>query len=224
MRYMKLLVKAEANPRLADTRDEDARLPIHWAVSYNHPAIVRLLVQTKTFDADAQDGSGWTALLIASSLRDGDELVDLFLSKGADVNAKNFSGQTALHFCASKNNLEVARTLIRHKASTRIKDKRDQLPIHRAAAVGSAPMTQLLIDHKSPLNATDSAGHTALHHAISEGHGDTAMLLLRAGAESDKQDTDGKLAIQLAPDQKIRKYILQSAEREGIDVVTVVKK
>ncbi|KAI9832747.1 MAG: hypothetical protein M1826_001306 [Phylliscum demangeonii] len=171
---------------------------------------MRLLVQMKTFDAKTQglsprhnawDGSGWTVLMIASSLRDGDKPVDLFLSKGADVNAKNFSGQSALHFYASKNNLEVARTLIRHKASTRIKDKRDQLSIHRAAAVDLSLMTQLFIDHKSPLNATDSAGHTALHHAISEGHRDTAMLFLGAKAESNKQDTDGKLAIKLAPDQ-----------------------
>ena len=39
--------------------------------------------------------------------------------------------------------------------------------------------------------------------AISEGHGDTALLLLRAGAEADKKDVDGHLAIDLAPDTKV---------------------
>ena len=39
--------------------------------------------------------------------------------------------------------------------------------------------------------------------AISEGHGDTAMVLLKAGAE-DKRDGDGNLAIDLAPDRKVR--------------------
>jgi hypothetical protein len=34
-----------------------------------------------------QDGSGWTPLMIAVSLKDGEDLVDLFLQKGADVNA-----------------------------------------------------------------------------------------------------------------------------------------
>lgn len=43
-----------ANPRLANRRDEDDRLPIHWAVSYNHLSIVSLLVQSKGFDVDAQ--------------------------------------------------------------------------------------------------------------------------------------------------------------------------
>ncbi|KAI4161142.1 MAG: hypothetical protein L6R39_000102 [Caloplaca ligustica] len=200
-------------------RDDDERLPIHWAISNNHQAIVDLLISRKDFDADVQDGSGWTLLMIASSLKEGDALVDLLLSKDADVNMTNFNGQTALHFCASKNNLDTARKLIAHKASARVKDKRQQLPLHRAAAVGSVPMVSLLLENRSPLNATDVAGYTALHHAISEGHGDTALVLLRAGAETDKRDMDGHLAIDLAPDTKIKKFVLQSAEREGIDLV-----
>ncbi|KAI4103954.1 MAG: hypothetical protein LQ339_004071 [Xanthoria mediterranea] len=234
-----------ANPRLATTKDDDERLPIHWALSNTHEAIVQLLVSRKDFDPDVQDGSGWTPLMIASSLREGETMVDLLIAKDADVNIKTQKPnefkppkfrlqrtafyitdilridhliQTALHFCASKNNLDVARKLIARKASARVKDKRGQLPLHRAAAVGSVPMVNLLLDNQSPLNATDVANYTALHHAISEGHGDTALVLLKAGAEVDKVDVDGNLAIDLAPDTKIKKFILQSAEREGIDL------
>ena len=79
----------KANPRLATQKDDDERVPLHWACSYNHWSIVELLVARKDFDADVQDGSGWTPLMIASSLPEGDELVDLLLAKGADVNAKS---------------------------------------------------------------------------------------------------------------------------------------
>ena len=79
----------QANPRLATRKDEDERLPLHWACSYNHLPIVELLVSRKDFDPDVQDGSGWTPLMIASSLAEGDDLVDLLLSKEADVNAKS---------------------------------------------------------------------------------------------------------------------------------------
>ncbi|MCJ1236522.1 Ankyrin-2 [Varicellaria rhodocarpa] len=208
-----------ANPRLATLRDDDERLPIHWALSFNHPSIVEMLVSRKDFDPDVQDGSGWTPLMIAASLPEGDELVDLLLKKEADVNVKNYQGQTALHFSTSKTNIDVARKLIAHGASARVKDKRGQLALHRAAAIGSVPMIKLLLEHKSPLNATDVAGYTALHHAISEGHGDSALCLLSSGVEIDKIDIDGHLAIELAPDSKIRKFIIQSAEREGIDLV-----
>ncbi|RDW66190.1 putative proteasome regulatory particle subunit protein [Coleophoma cylindrospora] len=209
-----------ANPKLADQKDDDERLPIHWAVSYGHLDIAILLASQKNFDPDVQDGSGWTPLMIAVSLKDGEELVDLLLRKEADVNSKNFNGQTALHFTASKNNLDVARKLLDSKppASTRVKDKRGQYAIHRAAAVGSVPMVELLLKNRSPLNPSDIAGQTPLHHAIAEGHGDTAVALLKAGAETDKKDVDGCLAMELAPDAQVKKFILQTAEREGIDL------
>ena len=33
-----------------------------------------------------QDASGWTPLMIAASVKDGEKVVDLLLAKGADVN------------------------------------------------------------------------------------------------------------------------------------------
>ena len=93
-----------------------------------------------------------------------------------------------------------------------------QYALHRAAAIGSVPMINLLVKHKSPLNATDSDGQTALHHAVAEGHGDAAVTLLKAGAETDKQDLEGKLALDLAPDKEVRKYIERMAENEGIEL------
>lgn len=131
------------------------------------------------------------------------------------------------------------RTLIAHKCSARVKDVRGQLPLHRAAAVGSLPILKALLeDGKSPVNATDRDGLTALHHAISEGHGDAAILLLKSGAEADKRDNEGKMAIDLVPANKVclsvcppsfaapnlrdslqvKQYILQTAERDGIEL------
>ena len=65
--------------------------------------------------------------------------------------------------------MDVARDLILHQASARVRDKRGQYPLHRAAAKGSVPMVQLLLDNKSPINAADVAGYTALHHGMELG-------------------------------------------------------
>lgn len=66
---------------------------------------VDLLVTVKDFDPDVQvynrhfmamnrtemiqDASGWTPLMVASSLPEGDMFVDILLQKGADVNIKS---------------------------------------------------------------------------------------------------------------------------------------
>ncbi|KAF2428859.1 putative proteasome regulatory particle subunit [Tothia fuscella] len=207
-----------ANPSLATRRDEDERLPLHWAVSYNHMPIVQLLVEWKDFDVDAQDSIGWTPLMMASSRKDSDEILDLLLARGADVNKTNNNAQTPLHFATSKNSLTTARKLIIAGASTRKKDKRQQLPLHRAAAIGSVPMLKLLLDNKSPMNATDIDSFTGLHHAISEGHGDAALFLLKEGINWRKEDREGNVALKLCPDEKIKTFILTSAEREGIEL------
>ncbi|KAI7377245.1 hypothetical protein KC328_g14506, partial [Hortaea werneckii] len=207
-----------ADKRLANRRDDDDRLPIHWATSSNQLPIAEILADQKDFDVDAQDGAGWTPLMIAASLKDAEPLVDFLLSKGADVNAKTNNGQVALHFTASKSNIDVARKLIEHKATARVKDKRGQLPLHRAAAVGHVPLIKLMLENRSPVSATDMDGSTALHHAIAEGHGDAAVVLLKAGAETDKRDGSGMLAIDLAPDGKVRDYIERAAQEEGIEL------
>lgn len=78
---------------------------------------------------------------------------------------------------------------------------------------------KLLLENKSPINATDMDGSTALHHAIAEGHGAAAAVLLKAGCETDKRDASGALAVDLAPDPKIRSYVLRAAEEEGIELL-----
>jgi len=45
------------------------------------------------------------------------------------------------------------------------------------------------------------------------------VALLKAGAEIDKRDRSGALAIDLAPDAKIRGFIVKAAEEEGIDLL-----
>lgn len=85
-----------AKPKLASLADDDERLPIHWATSFNHKSIVDLLLtylgkdpKQGGFEIDVQDGMGWTPLMIACSVKDGEEIVELLVGRGADVNAKS---------------------------------------------------------------------------------------------------------------------------------------
>ncbi|TFB06350.1 hypothetical protein CCMA1212_002330, partial [Trichoderma ghanense] len=222
----------KTDPKLSKRKDDDGRYAIHWAASSNSHEIVLLLANQASFDPDIQDDSGWTPLMIAASVPNSEPILNLLLQRGADVNIKNNSGQliplkrlthlkSALHFVASKKNLDVARLLLAATppASTRVRDRRGQYPIHRAAAVGSVPMVTLLLRNRSPLNVADSEGFTPLHHAVAEGHGDTAVALLKEEADFTLKTNEGELAIDLAPDKEVRQFIIQGAEREGISLV-----
>ncbi|CAJ0546402.1 Ff.00g098750.m01.CDS01 [Fusarium sp. VM40] len=215
---LKVRAQSPFNPKLSQRKDDDGRYPIHWAASSNNFDIVQLLANQQSFDADVQDESGWSPLMISASVPDSETVLKLIISKDADVNLKNSAGQTALHFVSSKKNLDIGRILIDNGASTRVRDRRGQYPIHRAAAAGSVPIVNLLLKNKSPLNPADNEGYTPLHHAIAEGHGDTAVALLKEGADFTLKTNAEELAMDLAPDKEVRRYILQGAEREGIEL------
>lgn len=215
------------SPKLTLKPDEDGRLPLHWAcTTASLPTIQAVLDATpsRSLDTviDAQDSSGWTPLMIASSLPSsaGLEVVNLLLSRDADPKMPSNTGGTALHFATSKQNNDIVKRLLEAGASARVKDKRGQLPLHRAAAVGNVVLVKLLLGAgRSPIDATDGDGMTGLHHAISEGHGDVAVALLKDGADSGKKDSDDRLAIDCAPGGTVRAYVMRQAEMEGIDVI-----
>lgn len=56
----------QANPKLAERKDDDERLPIHWAVSYGHLDIAVVLAAQKNFDPDVQVGGKflWSMIII----------------------------------------------------------------------------------------------------------------------------------------------------------------
>lgn len=207
----------QEQPELCLTKDLDSRYPIHWACSFQHEAIVDLLLhQMKKVDLDdLLDDSGWSALHIACSVGNL-ELVTKLMNHTIkpDVNLQTSQGVTGLHLACSKQHFSVARYLVDNGASTRIKDSRSQLPLHRAASVGSIPLVKLLCDQKSPVNVKDIQGWTPLFHALAEGQGDVAVLLvLEYSAEyKDIQDVSGKYPIDVVPDDKVKEYFLKNVQ------------
>ncbi|MBE3049407.1 hypothetical protein IMZ48_44295 [Candidatus Bathyarchaeota archaeon] len=55
--FMLSLTLAKEAPTQVSAKDEDGRLPIHWAASSNSAAIVQMLSDVRGFDPDVQVGS-----------------------------------------------------------------------------------------------------------------------------------------------------------------------
>lgn len=208
----------EEQPKLLLSQDLDSRYPLHWAVSYQHESIVKILLsrmQSVDLD-DLVDESGWSPLHIASSVGNLDiftELLHHAIKPDADLGTSQ--GVTALHLACSKQHLAIARLLVKEGASVRKKDVRGQLALHRAASVGSIPLVKLLCDGRSPVNAKDVQGWTPLFHALSEGHGDVAVILVQEyNAEyRELQDNSGKAPLDVVPDDKVKRFFLENVEQ-----------
>ena len=136
------------------------------------------------------------ALLTDSPVADAAMTGDLasvraLLSDGADVNAPQGDGMTALHWAARAANTDLARLLLEAgadvDAATRIGA---YTPLHLASEVGGSEVVGLLLEAGAEQTATtaDVGGATPLHLAGGAGEADAVRLLLEHGGDADVRE------------------------------------
>jgi ankyrin repeat protein len=188
-------------------RDKNGNTPLHFAASEGHLEVARMLLERKA-DVNALNDKGLNSLHRAShSSWSGDaviaQLVQLLLDYGADLNTRDNSRNTPLHFAASKGHLEVARILLELKADVNAPNKERSTPLHQAfeAWRENPDIVRLLLDYGADSNANvhDKSGNTLLHFAASEGDIQLARILLERNPEVvNSQNDDGTTAFLLA--------------------------
>jgi uncharacterized protein len=128
---------------------------------------------------------------LLDAVRQGDlDTIRALVQSGADVNAAEGDGMTALHWAAEGNHAQGAQILIyagaRLDARTRIGDF---TPLLVAARVGNAEVLEVLLEAGAdPHVRTSTGGMTALHFAAQAGNARAVTLLLEHGAEVDARE------------------------------------
>ena len=112
------------------------------------------------------------------------EIAELLIAKGADVNVKDFTDLTLLHFAAQKGHNEVAELLIANSADVNAKERRGRTPLHTAAYWGGKEVAALLIAKGADVNAKDKSAATPLGGAIRRKHTELANLLRKHGGKT----------------------------------------
>ncbi|MBA0566753.1 hypothetical protein Golob_011539 [Gossypium lobatum] len=182
-------------------RNEDARSLLHVAVSSAHLEVVKLLSAAADESVvNGIDEEGWAPIHSAASIGNL-EIMEILLSKGANVNVKNDGGRTALHYAASKGWLKIAELLISHGCT----------PLHRAASTGKSALCELLIEEGAEVDATDRAGQTPLMSAVICQNKEAALLLIRHGADVDIEDKEGYTVLGLASND-FRSILIDAAK------------
>lgn len=155
---------------------------------------------------------------LLSSVKRGDSTaVFAMLEGGAEVNAKNGAGNTALHEATLYGRYKIVRILLEAGADPDIKDDAGNTPLHKAALRGSIDIAHLLIESGADLSAKDGFGNTPLHKAVSKGRFEVALLLIESGADVNKKDKVGITPLHWATSLNDRKLVRLLIEK-GADL------
>lgn len=105
------------------------------------------------------------------------------LRRGADVNAPEPDGTTALHWAVRADDEELVRTLLAAGARPNAANRYGVTPLHLAAVNGNARVATLLIEAGADVHAVLPEGETILMTAARTGRPDLLEVLLDAGAD-----------------------------------------
>ena len=215
---IKLLMAAGANTSAALFR----------ATMFNpNPEVVKVLLDAENnvrrellLKGTIRDGSSLLAYA-ATANASNPKVTQFLLKAGADVNAKDANGRTALMMSTLvAYNPEMIKILVDSGADVNLQDSNGTTALMSAVHNPAWPMTKILLEAGANVNLRDANGRTALIYAAREGslpdsQKEIVKLLLDFGADVNVRDNEGKSAVDYA---KENKFFLE--DKEWLDELT----
>ena len=124
------------------------------------------------------------------------DIAQYLLDKGANINAVDTDGRTALHTAVLARQAELARRveivrmLLARGAKVNTRDRFGFTPVASAVAARSTQIIEVLVEAGADLRA-EAAGLTPLMFAASRGDVETIQLLVKLGAPVNEPSTGG---------------------------------
>jgi len=154
-------------------------------------------------DVDAKDDAGSTALVLAASFRDYDDVVELLLASGADANVTDSTGRTPLMAAVSVSK-KTTNILLYNGADVMPRSESGATAFLHCAmghleGQDRIDVAELLLSKGADINDALDVGTTALMIAVARNDLELVKYLVSKGIKLDAtRKKDGKTALALA--------------------------
>ena len=207
---VQLAVLEENNQRLKDAIAslKSAQVQLQQQCTSAHMALFKtmtnrnqeasiILVNDPKLEVNANNNPRFLCTLLHAatgglSARVNVEVVSILLEKGAEVNAKNSRGHTALQFAALLREVEIVRMLLEREVDVNTKSDEGDTALHWAVEISNnEEVVRMLLEKGADVNVKNIVKHTALHGAVRNSN-NVAMIrmLLEKGAEVNAKHLD----------------------------------
>ena len=177
---IRLLLKAGADP---ESPNADGETALHLVARSGNVEAAKLLLKAGA-KVDAVEQFGGQTPLMWAAARRHPQMVELLLSKGADVNARG----------AVRDYKRVATA--ESRAAPR--DRGGFTPLMYAARGNCGECVEVLLKHKADVNLADPSFVVPLSIAMMNGNWDIAKRLVEAGADVNQWDMNGSSPLHVA--------------------------
>ena len=186
---------------------------ISAAAAEGNSSAIRLLVRTGKADVNIADLSGRTPIFYAVEQNQEDALRTLLLL-GADPNAQDNQGVTALMRASAKGRQNCVDVLLRQKnIKVNTKDFQDRTALTYSVYADELGPAQALVKAGADINGRDKSGNTALMSAVKAKNDRMALFFIQQGADLTPANNSGENVFSLTEE-----YLPQSSTAKVLSV------
>jgi ankyrin repeat protein len=145
-------------------------------------------------------------------------VISFFTKRGVNLNIRDNSGQTPLHWAARDGNVAMGRSLIAHGADIEAENKSWQTPMHLATAKGHASFVKLLHYSHANLEPRDKRGSVPLELAAHGHHAEVMEYMISVGVQTNIVDHYGcRVGLEI-PKATREKFAKREREPETVTI------
>jgi ankyrin repeat protein len=180
----------EKTPQMLDARDGDGMTPLHYAAMGGNADLINYFIK-RGAALEARDDYLRTALILCARERGQAATGRVLIEAGADVNAVDKFGDSALDLAAWRGKREFVDLLLEKGARTPETGPKWREMLSQAASQGLAALFQRLTRGAKDLKAAGASGESLLHAAAAGGSAEIVVTLLDKGFDPARPDRFG---------------------------------